>query len=619
MNNPLENVLEKVGRVLSDRYGIRVICRGNRCCTDGKTIYLPSLPDEVPANLMGAIRAFLDHEVGHIVGKSDHDIARSFHEKHGEGAFGVLNVLEDLRVERVMRELYAGCGINLRAGYEYAVERLRKVAKDLTPLRQITTGMYSRGSKREDISFLSPEAYAVCDQVADEIQASVTAKNTAEVEELAERAWEVIKSHIHEVPQTPQEGQQEQEPDPKGEESAGDNSRGSSEQAGDDESSQVSPVGGPSQQETPSENKSPKDACSQAQTASSGTQPAREASSQERGHSNGPANVSTAKAGSHGPMGDLSELIEQGVADYSKATRAYRVWTTDHDRIHVAPSAAGRDHQAILAEVMPYVGGVRQRLLQSLQAERNCRWFGDQESGKVDPKSLHRLAMNTSPRVFRIKMKSRTKSTAVTLLVDLSHSMRGQKIQLASQTALIFCEALDKLGIPSSVIGFSTQNSNLSQRVAEATGVSEADLVRQYRFVPLVHTIFKRFEEPWRKVSGRFAAMTQQHLTPLGESLLFAARGIVSRSEERKIVMCLTDGKPVAGVEPEDITFQHAKGSIVRIEKAGIEVILIGIKEPSVSRLHHKHVVVNSLQQLPSTVIRQLQTLLIKGVQRERS
>ena len=74
MINPLEDVLEKVGRVISDRYGIRVVCQGNRCCTDGKVIYLPALPDSVPPELMGAIRAFLDHEVGHIVGASDNEL-----------------------------------------------------------------------------------------------------------------------------------------------------------------------------------------------------------------------------------------------------------------------------------------------------------------------------------------------------------------------------------------------------------------------------------------------------------------------------------------------------------------------------------------------------------------
>ena len=54
----------------------------------------------------------------------------------------------------------------------------------------------------------------------------------------------------------------------------------------------------------------------------------------------------------------------------------------------------------MLAGMMPYVGGVRQRLLQSLQAEANCRWFGDRESGCVDPKSLHRLTLEYKSACF---------------------------------------------------------------------------------------------------------------------------------------------------------------------------------------------------------------------------
>ena len=62
--NSLEPVLEKVGRVLSDRYGIRVVCEGQVCRTDGKTIRLPALPDDIPDELRDTIRGYLDHEIG---------------------------------------------------------------------------------------------------------------------------------------------------------------------------------------------------------------------------------------------------------------------------------------------------------------------------------------------------------------------------------------------------------------------------------------------------------------------------------------------------------------------------------------------------------------------------
>jgi len=651
MNNPLEGVLEKVGRVLSDRYGIRVVCQGNRCCTDGKVIYLPALPDTVPPELMGAIRAFLDHEVGHIVGESDNALGGRFRAKHGDDGFSVLNALEDLRVEEVMRGIYAGCRINLLAGYEFAVRLLAAQADNLGAIKQITTAIYTRGSGHGDLPFLDPHAYGLCDEVDCEIRASVKARDTAEVAELAERVWSAIQKSAsehrsrdkdmnrHTGEHSPESGSSA--PAPPEEDpvsvpsrqkvpSGGANGQGKQDPHGDSaptarQEGPPDPQNAPTEaQKVPSQqnvNEAPSGSVpSQNVPSRSGQRAAsQKVSSRQVGpspdaSSSGSRSRPTGGTGSHGPMGDLAELIEQGVAQYAATTHAYRAWTTEFDRIEVASCKRQHDHQAMLAGVMPYVGGVRQRLLQSLQAEANCRWFGDRESGGIDPKSLHKLTLETSSRIFRQKVRSRTKSTAATLLIDLSSSMRGQKLDLAMKTAIVFCEALERLVIPSSVIGFSTGESDLLKRVAEQMGVKESELVRQYRFVPLRHTVFKRFGEPWRKISGRFVTVHSQNLTPLGESLLFAAKGIAPRREERKIILSLTDGKPVVGIDPEDVTFSHAKNAISRIEKTGIEVVLIGIMEPSVERLHHKSVIVRSLQDLPGAVIRQLQSILMKGI-----
>ena len=632
MSNPLEPVLEKVGRVLSDRYGIRVVCQGNRCCTDGKVIYLPALPDDVPPELMGAIRAFLDHEVGHIVGESSNTVGHEFAQNHGQDAFGVLNALEDLRVEEVMRKLYAGCGVNLHAGYEFSVRKIEENLQDLQTLRHVTTAIYSRGSRYGDIAFLDPVAYDICDELPHEIASSVTAKDTAEVARYAEKAWAVIKQHLGQQARQKEKKKRGQQPTGTGPPSQnGPCAEGlQPSPSGQDGPSQNAPSGTGTSQSTPSQAGSQQDrskqdtspqntpsSSSQAMPAKNTPPNASKSAANESAQSASkvaPPSRSSSSAGSHGPMGDLAELIEQGITQYATTTQSYRVWTTEFDRVEIAPNKRQHDHRAMLAGVMPYVGGVRQRLLQSLQAETNCRWFGDQDRGSVDPKSLHRLILDTSPRVFRQRVRSRTKSTAATLLIDLSSSMRGAKLDLAMKTAIVFCEALERLNIPSSVIGFSTAETDLLKRVAEQLNVKEGELVRQYRFVPLRHTILKRFDEPWRKISGRFTNIHSQNLTPLGESLLFAARQTAGRREERRIIICLTDGKPVAGIDPEDVTFKHAKEAIVRIEKAGIEVVPIGIMEPSVERLHEKHVIVRNIQELPGAVIRQLQSILMKGV-----
>ncbi|MBW2150028.1 MAG: hypothetical protein JRI22_23850, partial [Deltaproteobacteria bacterium] len=41
-----ETALEKLSRILSREYGVQVIFHGTRCYTDGRTIHLPSIPDD---------------------------------------------------------------------------------------------------------------------------------------------------------------------------------------------------------------------------------------------------------------------------------------------------------------------------------------------------------------------------------------------------------------------------------------------------------------------------------------------------------------------------------------------------------------------------------------------
>jgi len=54
------------------------------------------------------------------------------------------------------------------------------------------------------------------------------------------------------------------------------------------------------------------------------------------------------------------------------------------------------------------------------------------------------------------------------------------------------------------------------------------------------------------------------------------------RPESRKIVFCLTDGKPVVGAWDENVTWDHACQSVRKLARAGIEPVGIGIMESCV-------------------------------------
>jgi cobalamin biosynthesis protein CobT len=192
------------------------------------------------------------------------------------------------------------------------------------------------------------------------------------------------------------------------------------------------------------------------------------------------------------------------------------------------------------------------------------------------------------------------KDTACTLLLDISSSMNGRAIGLCRQLALVFTEALDVLGFPTEVIGFSTVEMDLKPEAVQETGLSEDELMKRYaRFAPLYHAIYKEFDEPWRKVAGRIGRMNSQVLTPLGESLLFAGKRLLARPEKRKVLFCLTDGKPVVGTWNEQVTLDHACQAVERLSSAGIEPIGIGILEACVQEIFPSHAVIHDLSELP--------------------
>ena len=128
--------------------------------------------------------------------------------------------------------------------------------------------------------------------------------------------------------------------------------------------------------------------------------------------------------------------------------------------------------------------------------------------------------------------------------------------------------------------------------------------------MPLYHAIYKQFGEPWRSAAGRFGGIRTQSLTPLGESLLFAGKRLAHRPEKRKVLFCLTDGKPVVGAWNEQVTLDHACETVRRLSQAGIEPVGIGILEPLVADIFPRHAVIHDLQELPQSFLGQLCSVL---------
>ncbi len=94
-----------VASLLSERYGVSVVIGGDTAYTDGSTIVLPSLPETPRTEQL--VRGYIDHESAHIR-YTDFTICGDYPAHHM-----MLNLLEDMRVERLMGEQFPGARQNL--------------------------------------------------------------------------------------------------------------------------------------------------------------------------------------------------------------------------------------------------------------------------------------------------------------------------------------------------------------------------------------------------------------------------------------------------------------------------------------------------------------------------
>ncbi|WEU67324.1 DNA polymerase III subunit alpha [Xanthomonas phage JGB6] len=98
---------------------------------------------------------------------------------------------------------------------------------------------------------------------------------------------------------------------------------------------------------------------------------------------------------------------------------------------------------------------IQQQVQKLFMSKSLVRWETGLKRGKINPTSLSRLAAN-DPRVFRRKIESNSRDVAVSLLIDMSGSMSGTKVQYAAIAALMFSQVLTSLNISHEVSAFTT-------------------------------------------------------------------------------------------------------------------------------------------------------------------
>ena len=215
---------------------------------------------------------------------------------------------------------------------------------------------------------------------------------------------------------------------------------------------------------------------------------------------------------------------------------------------------------------------------------------------------------------YKIERETEFRDTVVSLLIDNSGSMRGRPISIAAMCADILARTLERCGVTSEILGFTTRAWKGGQ--SREAWLAEGRPATPGRLNDLRHIVYKRADEPYRHARKSLGLMMREGLLKEnidGEALLWAHRRLLARPEERRILMVISDGAPVddstASANGGTYLERHLRQVIGWIEtKSSVELSAIGIGH-DVTRYYSRAVTIMDAEQLGGALIEQLATL----------
>lgn len=676
----LREAIVKIAQMLAgeniqvSQRGIKADVRYN---AEGKPIevVLPFIPENASIELCEAIQGFLDHEISKVL-FTDYN-AKLTAEASKNGVAQIMNAIEDARIERKMAEKYSGSGLNMATTGKFYLDKavipgIKKAAGEgdaakvkglmMAPMIRALAGQSHFKEFIKDRMASIQEVYDAMKPFEAEIQNAETTKDAYEV---ALKIKQVLKGEVKgdgeggdenedgsvksrpssapssksgkkketkpEKSKKPKseeekksESEDEEEEKPKGDgEEKGEDEEEKPEGEGEDEGGKPEGEG----EEKPEgdgdgENKESDDEVEDSGDGTGDAEGEAEESDEE-----GEMRQETAPVWNEidfDSANDFDKLVSRAVSEDALAATAkskYRVFSTEEDLVE--PLKVGSAYRSSMfkdiADAVDHMVGPLQKDLERAVAARSMRaWEPGRKSGRLHAANLSRLMFNDS-RVFRRRTETTTKDVAVELVIDISGSMRGYKVDVATKTAYALSQVLERIGIKHEVIAFTT--GHLSSKLRSLYDAARKELKdttgKLYsRYEPLYMPIIKGFDErvgtTVRERFGWLPNVTFMRNNVDGECVQIAARRLAARREAGKVLIVLSDGFPAAHSEDGGALNTHLKQVVKDAEKAGMKVVGIGIQDSAVQKFYSKNLVINDIDELPSKVIKELRFALIQ-------
>src|SRR5882724_10112216 len=268
-----------------------------------------------------------------------------------------------------------------------------------------------------------------------------------------------------------------------------------------------------------------------------------------------------------------------------------------------------------LSHLQSVIARLANRLQRKLMAKQTRAWEFDLDEGVLDAARLSRIVANPIlPLAYKRERETEFRDTVVTLLIDNSGSMRGRPITVAAMSADILARTLERCGVKVEILGFTTRAWKGGQ--SRERWIAAGKPANPGRLNDLRHIIYKPADAPWRRARRSLGLMLREGILKEnidGEALLWAHNRLVQRTEQRRILMVISDGAPVddstLSVNPGNYLEKHLRQVIEEIERfSPVELMAIGIGH-DVTRYYRRAVTIVDAEQLGGTVMEKLAEL----------
>ena len=604
------------------------------CCDiENHRICSPVLPSMIDARMDAIVRGKNEHEAGHA-----RLTPRGKDKSWSPLKSQLVNILEDLRIEKGIKALSSSIGNDLDEMNRYFIDKQQAGFQTgkynfLKPVNEALTAMHFTETGHFPQWTLSPEAKKYYDDAMPIFREWNNADcNTKDgfdqIEKIADRVIAILEKSREEMNNQSVNGDDDcnsqssegnnggNGQDGNGQKQDGQDGNGQDgngqKQNGQDENGQKQNGKGNNGDSSANENNQSDDGHNGSQNGRDGENPDGQDDAihgVNKRHKNPNGGLGRRKTieddfiENDNEADAIKEELRRIFEESRKVFGEYRPYTAEDSIIHSVENKDGFDNA--FNSIRGAASVLSSYLEQSLKTLSRCRVIDNRDKGSLNvQRNATLIAKSLSKNIFSKTIKGISLDTTVSILIDESGSIGYDTSREFTKIVIAFAEVLERLKIKFEVLGHTTGRAYHCP--------SNAGFTRCSKMVILEH---KNFNEPYRSERYRLGSIGYHACNIDGEALLTAFKRNVSQRSKRHVILVFSDGLPN---DPNGFTgmlYRNLTDTVRLCRNNGVEVYAFGIGTEAPSKFYGEDnfVYLKSVDEMTNAFFRKTAEIITMG------